>query len=74
MYMLYDSKTLILQHRSSFASGECWSFEGTGYLVIKLSHPVYVTEISYEHLPLCLYPDGNMKSAAKIFQIWVSFS
>ncbi|VDD93409.1 unnamed protein product [Enterobius vermicularis] len=71
LYYSNYSPRQVIQHRSSFASGECWSFEGTGYLVIKLSHPVYVTEISYEHLPLCLYPDGNMKSAPKLFQIWV---
>lgn len=68
-YSSYSPRQVI-QHRTSFASGECWAFRGTGYLVVKLAYPIYVTEISYEHLPLCLHAEGNTRSAPKSFQIW----
>lgn len=69
-YSTYSPRSVI-QHRSnSLSSGECWAFRGIGYLTIKLSYPIYVTEVSYEHLQAVLHPDGVTKSAPRRFQIW----
>ncbi|EJD76557.1 UNC84A protein [Loa loa] len=67
-YSSYSPRAVI-QHRP-LAAGECWAFRGKGYLTIKLSHPIYVTEISYEHLHSNLHPDGVLKSAPKLFQVY----
>lgn len=51
--------------------GECWSFRGfPGYLVLKLSHPVYVTGFTMEHIPKSIAP-GGIDSAPKSFTVWV---
>ncbi|VDK76151.1 unnamed protein product [Onchocerca ochengi] len=67
-YSSYSPRAVI-QHRP-LAAGECWAFRGKGYLTIKLSHPIYVTEVSYEHLHSTLHPDGVLRSAPKLFQIY----
>lgn len=67
-YSSYSPRAVI-QHRS-LAAGECWAFRGRGYLTIKLSHPIYVTEVSYEHLHSTLHPDGVLRSAPKLFQVY----
>uniref|UniRef100_A0A8R1XVJ7 SUN domain-containing protein n=1 Tax=Onchocerca volvulus TaxID=6282 RepID=A0A8R1XVJ7_ONCVO len=67
-YLSYSPRAVI-QHRP-LAAGECWAFRGKGYLTIKLSHPIYVTEVSYEHLHSTLHPDGVLRSAPKLFQIY----
>uniref|UniRef100_A0A915Q0A5 SUN domain-containing protein n=1 Tax=Setaria digitata TaxID=48799 RepID=A0A915Q0A5_9BILA len=41
-YSSYSPRAVI-QHRP-LAAGECWAFRGKGYLTIKLSHLIYVTE------------------------------
>uniref|UniRef100_A0A0N5AJ83 SUN domain-containing protein n=1 Tax=Syphacia muris TaxID=451379 RepID=A0A0N5AJ83_9BILA len=68
-YSSYSPRQVI-QHRSSLGSGECWAFRGTGYLVIKLAYPVFVTEVSYEHLPSCVHPEHDIKSSPRNFEIW----
>ncbi|VDK56022.1 unnamed protein product [Gongylonema pulchrum] len=70
-YSSYSPRAVI-QHRP-LAAGECWAFRGKGYLTIKLSHPIYVTEVSYEHMHSTLHPEGVLRSAPKHFQIYVSF-
>ncbi|MCP9262922.1 SUN domain-containing protein 1 [Dirofilaria immitis] len=65
-YSSYSPRAVI-QHRP-LAAGECWAFRGKGYLTIKLSHPIYVTEVSYEHLHSTLHPDGVLRSAPKLLQ------
>ncbi|KAL3989549.1 Sad1 / UNC-like C-terminal family protein [Acanthocheilonema viteae] len=67
-YSSYSPRAVI-QHRP-LAAGECWAFRGKGYLTIRLSHPIYVTEVSYEHLHSTLHPDGVLKSAPKLFQVY----
>ncbi|KAK6112411.1 Sad1 / UNC-like C-terminal family protein [Brugia pahangi] len=67
-YSSYSPRAVI-QHRP-LAAGECWAFRGKGYLIIKLSHPIYVTEVSYEHLHSTLHPDGVLRSAPKLFQVY----
>ncbi|VDO35987.1 unnamed protein product [Brugia timori] len=67
-YSSYSPRAVI-QHRP-LAAGECWAFRGKGYLTIKLSHPIYVTEVSYEHLHSTLHPDGVLRSAPKLFQVY----
>uniref|UniRef100_A0A1I8ELV5 SUN domain-containing protein n=1 Tax=Wuchereria bancrofti TaxID=6293 RepID=A0A1I8ELV5_WUCBA len=42
--------------------------------VIQLSHPIYVTEVSYERLHSTLHPDGVLRSAAKLFQVYSELS
>ena len=50
--------------------GQCWAFKGTvGNVVIKLSNPVYVSDITLEHIPKSLSPDGNIASAPKHFEV-----
>ena len=52
--------------------GQCWCMSGsTGYIVFALSAKIRVTEISYEHSPRELAPDGSISSAPKEFSIWV---
>uniref|UniRef100_A0A0R3RUF7 SUN domain-containing protein n=1 Tax=Elaeophora elaphi TaxID=1147741 RepID=A0A0R3RUF7_9BILA len=67
-YSSYSPRAVI-QHRP-LAAGECWAFRGKGYLTIKLSHPIHITEVSYEHLHSTLHPDGVLKSAPKLFQVY----
>ncbi|CAG9540979.1 unnamed protein product [Cercopithifilaria johnstoni] len=67
-YSSYSPRAVI-QHRP-LAAGECWAFRGKGYLTIKLSHPIYIAEVSYEHLHSTLHPDGVLKSAPKLFQVY----
>ncbi|VDK78664.1 unnamed protein product [Litomosoides sigmodontis] len=67
-YSSYSPRAVI-QHRT-LAAGECWAFRGKGYLTIKLSHPIYITEVSYEHLHSTLHPDGVLKSAPKLFEVY----
>ncbi|KAM3728536.1 Nuclear migration and anchoring protein [Dirofilaria immitis] len=67
-YSSYSPRAVI-QHRP-LAAGECWAFRGKGYLTIKLSHPIYVTEVSYEHLHSTLHPDGVLRSAPKLLQVF----
>ncbi|VDK20309.1 unnamed protein product [Anisakis simplex] len=69
-YSSYSPRSVIQHRANALSSGECWAFRGKGYLTIKLSTPIHVTEVSYEHLRHELHPDGVMRSAPKQFQIW----
>uniref|UniRef100_A0A0N5AW86 SUN domain-containing protein n=1 Tax=Syphacia muris TaxID=451379 RepID=A0A0N5AW86_9BILA len=61
----------VIQGKLGFGPGECWPFNGkNGVITIKLSQRANVTAVSYEHLSNRLNPDGIMKSAPKLFQIW----
>ncbi|VDM97697.1 unnamed protein product [Thelazia callipaeda] len=68
-YSSYSPRAVI-QYRP-LAAGECWAFRGKGYLTIQLSHPIYITEVSYEHLHATLHPEGVLRSAPKFFRVFV---
>ena len=58
----------ILQPGSS--PGQCWAFKGAqGCVVVKLSNPVIISEVTLEHIPKSLSPDGNVSSAPRNFEI-----
>ena len=58
----------ILQPASS--PGQCWAFKGAqGCVVVKLSNPVFISEVTLEHIPKSLSPDGNVSSAPRHFQV-----
>ncbi|KHN77028.1 Nuclear migration and anchoring protein unc-84 [Toxocara canis] len=69
-YSSYSPRSVIQHRANALSSGECWAFRGTGYLTIKLSLPIHITEVSYEHLRHELHPDGVVRSAPRRFQIW----
>ncbi|XP_053348560.1 SUN domain-containing protein 2 isoform X2 [Clarias gariepinus] len=51
--------------------GKCWPFRGSeGFLVIALSHPVQITQVTLEHLPRILSPTGRIDSAPKDFAVY----
>jgi len=53
--------------------GDCWAFAGSqGFLVVRLSHVIYVKGFSYEHVPAALLPTGQIDSAPRNFTVWVS--
>lgn len=50
--------------------GECWPFVGAnGHIVLKLSHSIYVTGVTLEHIPKSLAPNGKIESAPKDFSV-----
>lgn len=52
--------------------GECWPFTGSqGYVVVQLSRKIFLTEVSIEHIPKTLAPNGMIDSAPKDCEIWV---
>ena len=58
----------ILQPGSS--PGQCWAFKGSqGCVVIKLSNPVFISDVTLEHIPKSLSPDGNISSAPRNFEV-----
>lgn len=59
----------ILQPGSS--PGQCWAFKGAqGSAVIKLSNPVIVSQVTLEHIPKSLSPDGSVASAPRNFEVF----
>lgn len=53
--------------------GVCWAFQGfPGYLLIKLRSSIHVTGFTIEHVPKLILPNGEMRSAPKKFNVWVS--
>ncbi|XP_006859863.1 PREDICTED: SUN domain-containing protein 1 isoform X2 [Chrysochloris asiatica] len=51
--------------------GNCWAFKGSqGYLVVRLSMPIYPTTFTLEHIPKTLSPTGNITSAPKDFAVY----
>ncbi|CAG0920679.1 unnamed protein product [Notodromas monacha] len=50
--------------------GRCWAMSGTsGSLVIRLSMPVIVTSVTYEHIPVQISVIGNIDSAPRAFSV-----
>jgi len=53
--------------------GRCWAFHGVqGTLLISLSHPITLTHVTLDHLPLYNSPTGSIDSAPKDFEVYVS--
>ena len=53
--------------------GSCWAFSGSrGHLVIKVSRPIIVTDLTVEHIPKNLSPSGSIQ--AKLENIFDHFS
>ncbi|XP_029703708.1 SUN domain-containing protein 1-like isoform X6 [Takifugu rubripes] len=51
--------------------GNCWAFRGSsGYLVIRLSMPIFPTAVTLEHTPKALTPSGKMDSAPRDFSVY----
>ncbi|CAF90990.1 unnamed protein product, partial [Tetraodon nigroviridis] len=51
--------------------GNCWAFRGSsGFLVIRLSMPIFPTAITLEHTPKALSPSGKMHSAPRDFSVY----
>lgn len=69
----YKSNTPRSVISPSMQPGECWAFQAfPGYLVLKLSHNVYVTGFTLEHIPKRIAANGKIDSAPKTFTVWVS--
>ncbi|CAD5214282.1 unnamed protein product [Bursaphelenchus okinawaensis] len=70
-YSNYGPRTVIQRKGNGATAGICWAYVGgKGQLKIKLSQPINVTSVSYEHLPIALAPDGEIKTAPKEFNVW----
>ena len=55
--------------------GACWAFQDfPGYLLIKLRSFIYVTGFTLEHAPKSILPNGDMRSAPRKFNVWVSMT
>lgn len=53
--------------------GECWSFVGSkGTLAVSLSHPIRITHVTMEHAQRSNSPTGEIKSAPRDFEVYVS--
>lgn len=53
--------------------GRCWAFHGVqGTLVISLSHPIRISHVTLDHLPRSNSPTGDINSAPKDFEVYVS--
>ncbi|XP_062041595.1 SUN domain-containing protein 1 isoform X3 [Lepus europaeus] len=51
--------------------GNCWAFRGSqGYLVVRLSMPVWPATFTLEHIPKTLAPTGSIASAPKDFAVY----
>ncbi|XP_058536375.1 SUN domain-containing protein 1 isoform X6 [Ochotona princeps] len=51
--------------------GNCWAFKGSqGYLVVRLSMPIWPATFTLEHIPKALAPTGNIASAPKDFAVY----
>jgi SUN domain-containing protein 1/2 len=65
-----DPRTVI--QGNELQPGMCWAFQDfPGYLLIKLRTQIYVTGFTIEHASKLNLPNGEMKSAPKIFNVWV---
>lgn len=62
-----------LPQGSLMLPGECWPFVGSkGTLAVLLSHPIRITHVTLEHASLSNSPTGEIKSAPKDFEVYVS--
>lgn len=58
---------------SPVIAGTCWCFVGAeGTLAVALSHPVKVTHVTVDHLPRSNSPTGDIRSAPKDLEVYVS--
>ncbi|KAL3099433.1 hypothetical protein niasHS_002888 [Heterodera schachtii] len=70
-YTGYSPRTVIQRKGYGASTGECWAFYGGhGYLTIGLSQRINVTAVSYEHLPVEMSPDKQIRSAPRNFLVW----
>ena len=52
------------------APGQCWAFKGSeAYVVIKLSNPVFINNVTLEHIAKNLSPDRSVSSAPRTFEV-----
>lgn len=52
------------------APGQCWAFKGSeGCVVIKLSNPVFISDVTLEHIAKNLSPDQSVSSAPHKFEV-----
>jgi len=67
----YTSNSPRIVIQPGLQPGECWAFEGSeGYLVMQLSSPTIIQQVSIEHIPKRLSPTGKIDSAPKNFSVW----
>ncbi|XP_041695846.1 SUN domain-containing protein 2-like isoform X2 [Coregonus clupeaformis] len=65
-----ESPRTVIQGQSVQA-GKCWAFHGAqGTLFIALSHPIRITHVTLEHLPVSTAPTGRINSAPKDFSVY----
>jgi SUN domain-containing protein 1/2 len=50
--------------------GDCWAFEGSGAVVIRLIGKVNISAVSIEHASRAVLPTGTITSAPKDFSVW----
>ncbi|KAM4612425.1 SUN domain-containing protein 2-like [Polymixia lowei] len=66
-----ESPRTVIQGYPVLLPGKCWAFHGVqGTLVISLSHPIGVTDVTLDHLPRCNSPTGRIDSAPKDFEVY----
>lgn len=64
---------LFIPQGSPITAGTCWSFVGAeGTLAVLLSHPVKITHVTVDHLPRYNSPTGDIRSAPKDLEVYVS--
>lgn len=52
------------------APGQCWAFKGSeACVVIKLSNPVFINNVTLEHIAKNLSPDRSVSSAPRTFEV-----
>ncbi|XP_063749755.1 SUN domain-containing protein 3-like [Eleginops maclovinus] len=61
----------VIQGRSVLHPGDCWAFEGErGHMVISLSHPVAITQVTLGHITKSQSIIGNTPSAPMEFEVY----
>ncbi|XP_068455655.1 SUN domain-containing protein 2 isoform X2 [Clinocottus analis] len=66
-----ESPRTVIQGYPVMLPGKCWAFHGArGTLVIALSHPVFPTHVTLDHLPRYNSPTGRIDSAPKDFEVY----
>lgn len=57
--------------------GDCWCSapdalrKGRAQLAVSLSHPIYPSQVTIEHLPMDAAPAGNISNAPRWVELWV---
>ncbi|XP_056266214.1 SUN domain-containing protein 2 [Pseudoliparis swirei] len=66
-----ESPRTVIQGYPDMLPGRCWAFHGVqGTLLISLSHPITLTHVTLDHLPLYNSPTGSIDSAPKDFEVY----